>query len=187
MRKKYSILVLVLVVVFLSCHRNQTKTVENSGSVYNQWITHYDTIDAGFIIEFEYPNNITVARSIDNCLCVGVNTEHYDENEASFEDNTRQWCICMRDTADYSINYLTSSWKTVFKGEVIEKRDAVKIGNLKALRVTLKSKEPKASYRQLIYLKKYSTLFEVMNVDESTSKDFEVFCESIKIEGYKKP
>lgn len=181
MRMKYFIL--VLVVVLLSCQRNQTKTVENAGSVYSQWITHHDTIDAGFIIEFKYPNNITVARSIDNCLCVGVNTEHYDENEASFEDNTRQWCICMQDTADYSINFLTSSWKTIFKGEVIEKRDTVKIGNLRALRVTLKSNEPKASYRQLIYLKKYSTLFEVMNVDESTSKDFEVFCESIKIEG----
>ena len=93
----------------------------------------------------------------------------------------------MHDTADFTVNYLISSWKTTFNGEVVEKRDTVAIGNLKALRVTLKSKEPSASYRQLIYLKKYSTLFEIMNVDESTSKDFEMFCESIKIEGYKKP
>jgi hypothetical protein len=148
------------------------------------WIEHRAVYpDAGFVLSFKYPSNITVANSIDNCLCVGVNTEHYDENEASFEDNTRQWCVCVQDTADYSINYLISSWKTAFKGEVIEKRDTVTIGNLKALRVTLKSNNPKGSYRQLVYLKKYSILFEIMNVDESTSKDFETFCESIKIEG----
>jgi hypothetical protein len=181
MQMKY--LILVLIVIFFSCKRNQNKTADNAGGVYNQWITHQDTIDAGFIIEFRYPNNITIASTIDNCLCVGVNSEHYDSNEASFEDNTRQWCICMHDTADYSTNYLISSWKTAFKGEVLEKRDTVSIGNLKALRVTLKSKEPNVSYRQLIYLKKFSTLFEVMNVNESTLNDFNLFCKSIKIVG----
>lgn len=180
-------LIIVLVVVFLSCLRNQTKTVKNAENGYSQWITHHDTIDAGFILTFKYPNDLVFADIIDNCRCVGKRTKHYDVNEAAENDNTRQWCICMQDTADYSINYLISSWKTVFNGEVVEKRDTVTIGNLKALRVTLKSKEPSASYRQLIYLKKYSTLFEIMNVDESTSKDFEVFSESIKIEGNKKP
>ncbi|MDP2234790.1 MAG: hypothetical protein Q8J88_00010 [Bacteroidales bacterium] len=155
---------------------------------HNSWIEHRAVYPyAGFDIEFKYPNSITIAHSIDNCLCVGVDTEFYNENDASFEDNTRQWCICLLDTTEYSVDYLISSWKTVFTGEVIEKRDTVIIGNLKALRVILKSKEPNASYRQLIYLKKYSTLFEVMNVDESTGKEFEVFCESIKIIRNKKP
>lgn len=175
----YSILMLLLL---FSCSITQSNSRKNMLKP-NKWIEHRAIYsDAGFIIEFKYPDNITTARSIDNCLCVGVNTEYYNENEASFEDNTRQWCICLYDTADNSINYLISSWKTEFKGEAIEKRDTITIGNLKALRVTLKSKEPSASYRQLIYLKKYSTLFEIMNVDESTSKDFEVFSESIKIE-----
>lgn len=179
----YSVLVLLL----FSCSITQSNSRKNMLN-QNRWIEHRAIYsDAGFIIEFKYPNSIAIARSIDNCLCVGVNTEYYNEDEASFEDNTRQWCICMQDTADYSINYLISSWETTFNGEVVEKRDTVTIGNLKALRVTLKSKEPSASYRQLIYLKKYSTLFEIMNVNESTSKDFEVFCESIKIEGNKKP
>jgi hypothetical protein len=179
--------IIVIVVVFLSCLRNQTKTVKNAENGYSQWIIHHDTIDAGFILTFKYPNDLVFADIIDNCRCVVKRTKHYDINEAAANDNTRQWCICMQDTADCSINYLISSWKTVFNEEVIEKRDTVTIGNLKTLRVTLKSKEPNASYRQLIYLKKYSTLFEIMNVDESTSKDFEVFSESIKIEGYKKP
>jgi hypothetical protein len=149
----------------------------------NNWIKHRAVYPgAGFIIEFKYPSNLVIAGEIDNCLCVGTNTEHYNENEASFEDNTRQWCICLFDSTQFTAEYFISSWKTVFKGEVIEQRDTVSIGNLKTLRVTLKSIEPETSYRQLIYLKKYSTLFEVMNVDESTSKEFEVFCESIKIE-----
>jgi hypothetical protein len=142
--------------------------------------------DAGFVIEFKYPTNLVIASEIDNCLCVGVNTKHYDENEASFEDNTRQWCICLFDSTQFTSDYFISSWKTAVKGDVLERRDTVTIGNLKTLRVTLKSKESSASYRQLVYLKKYSTLFEIMNVDESTSKDFVRFYKSIKIEEYRK-
>lgn len=177
----------ILITLLFSCsitHCNLRKNTINQSN----WIEHRTVYpDAGFVIKFKYPNNITLASSLDNCLCVGVNTEFYDDEEASFEDNTRQWCICVLDTADYSIEFLISSWKTEFKGDVIEIKDTVTMENLKALRVTLKSKELSTAYRQLIYLKKYSTLFEIMNVDESTSKDFEMFCESIKIEGYKKP
>lgn len=177
----------ILMILLFSCsiiQDNSKKNILNQ----NNWIEHRAVYpDAGFVLEFKYPNNITVARSIDNCLCVGVNTKHYDENEASFEDNTRQWCICVDDTANFSVNNLISSWRTTFTGEVVEKRDTVAIGNLKALRITLKNKKPSGSYSQLIYLQKYSTLFEIMNVDESTSKDFEMFCESIKIAKYRKP
>jgi hypothetical protein len=153
----------------------------------NNWVEYKEAFDAGFILTFKYPKNIVLADIIDNCRCVGEITKEYDANEASERANTNQWCVCMHDTADSSINYLISSWKATFNGEVEEYRDTVTIGNINALRVTLKSKEPHVSYRQLLYLEKYSTLFEIMNVDKSTNENFEVFCESIKIEGYKKP
>jgi hypothetical protein len=171
----------LMAVTLLSCSNKVLKTQEKIEE--NKWIEYQEAFDAGFILTFKYPNNIVLADIIDNCRCVGEKTKEYDANEASERANTNQWCVCMQDTADYSINYLISSWKTVFKGEIIEKRDTVTIGNLKALRVTLKREEPNASYRQLVYLKKYSTLFEIMNLDESTNKDFKAFCESIKIEG----
>jgi len=180
----YSISILML--LMFSCSIIQSNSRKNFLN-QNNWIEHRaEYPDAGFVIEFKYPTNLVIAREIDNCLCVGVNTEHYDENEASFEDNTRQWCICLFDSIQFTADYFISSWKTAFNGEVVEKRDTVTIGNFKAVRTAIKSKGLNASYRQLIYLKKYSTLFEILNVDESTNKDFEVFCESIKIEKYKK-
>ena len=181
----YSISILMLLMFsFTIIKSNPRKNISNQ----NSWIEHRaEYPDAGFVLEFKYPANLVIADHLDNCICVGVNTEHYNENEASFEDNTRQWCICLRDTSEFSINHLISSWKPANKEDITEKRDTVKIDNLKAIRVTYKSKEPKATYRQLIYIKKYSTLFEVMNVDESTSEDFKLFFESIKIELYKRP
>jgi hypothetical protein len=153
----------------------------------NNWIEHRAVYpDAGFVIEFKYPTNLVIASEIDNCLCVGVNTEHYDENEASFEDNTRQWCICLFDSTQFTADYFISSWKSAFNGEVVEKRDTITIDNFQAIRVIMKSNNENASYRQLIYLNKYSTLFEIMNINEATERDFETFCKSIRIEKYSK-
>ncbi len=176
-----------LLIILCSCSTSQSKTKKKILE-QDSWIEHRTEYpDAGFVVKFKYPTNFVIANEIDNCLCVGVNTEHYNKNEASFEDNTRQWCICLFDSTQFTSEYIISSWKIPFNGEVIENRDTVTIGNLKALRVTLKSREPKASYRQLIYLKEYSTLFEIMNVDELTSENFKIFWESIKIEKYRKP
>jgi len=174
----------LMALTLLSCSNKVLKMQEKIEG--NKWIEYQEAFDAGFILTFKYPKNIVLADIIDNCRCVGEKTKEYDANEASERANTNQWCVCMQDTADYSINYLISSWKTVFKGEVVENRDTVTIGNLKALRVTLKSKEPHTSYRQLVYLKKYSTLFEIMNVDETSERDFETFYKSICIKKYSK-
>lgn len=150
-----------------------------------RWIEHQEIYpDAGFVIEFKYPKEITIARRIDNCICIGTNTEYYNENQASENDNTRQWCICVLDTSDYSIEYLISSWKSLYNGKVTEQRDSITIDNFKAIRVIFKSDIPETSYRQLIYLKKHSTLFEIMNVNEITKKDFETFCKSLSIKEY---
>lgn len=92
----------------------------------------------------------------------------------------------MQDTADYPIEYFISSWKSLYDGQALEQRDTLTIDETKALRVTLKSKNKNTSDRQLIYLKKYSTLFEIMNTKVSTEKEFETFCKSIKIEEYKR-
>jgi len=90
----------------------------------------------------------------------------------------------MQDTIEHPIEYFISSWKSLYKGEIAEQRDTIMINNLKAIRVTFKNKSKNADYRQLIYLKKYSTLFEIINVNEATGKDFGTFCKSIIIEEY---
>lgn len=168
--------------LLLSCSSFQNKPQKIFAE--NTWLYHSVTYpEAGFILKFKYPNDVIVADNIDNCICVGLKTKFYDETEAAENDNTRQWCICVRDPDDYSIEYLISAWKSLYKGKVTEQRDSIIIDNLKAIRIVFKSDIPETPYRQLIYLKKYSTLFEIMNVDELTSKDFEMFCESIKIEG----
>lgn len=172
----------IVVILILSCSNFQNRPRKTINE--NTWLVHSVSFqEAGFVLKFKYPNNIIVADNIDNCICVGLRTEFYDENQASFEDNTRQWCICVRDPEEFSIDYLISSWKSLCEGKVTEQRDSITIDNVKATRIIFKSVTPEASYRQLIYLKKYSTLFEIMNVNEVTEKDFETFCESIKIEG----
>lgn len=176
----------VLLTLLFSCSGINPNSQKNTINK-NKWIEHcLPYPDAGFVLKFMYPNNIIVADMIDNCICVGIRTKFYDENEASENDNTRQWCICTHDTADITSDYLISSWKSLYNGQVVEQRDSVTIEDLKALRVTLKSKTKNASDRQLIYLKKYSTLFEIMNIYEGTEKDFETFYKSIKIEEYKR-
>ena len=172
--------------MLFSCSARQSQNTENISEITSQWITHNDTTDAGFILTFKYPNNVAVADVIDNCRCVGEKIKNEDKNQETDSTNTRQWCICMQDTVDYSLDHLISSWKTVYKGKVTEQRDTIIIDNLKALRVVFKSDIPETSYRQLVYLKKYSTLFEIMNVSEATSKDFETFYKSISIKSYSK-
>lgn len=176
-----------LLVTLLYCSTKPFETKKNIERINSGWITYHDTIDAGFILTFKYPDNIELADVIDNCRCVGKKTKYYDKNESSEKANTNQWCICMQDTVDYSIDYLISSWKSLYNGQVVEQRETIMIDNLKALQITFKSNNKNTSYRKLIYLKKYSTLFEIINTYEATDKDFETFCKSIKIEEYNKP
>ena len=181
---KYIANILVAIILF-SCSARQSENTKNISEINSQWITHNDTIAAGFILTFKYPNNLVVADVIDNCRCVGEKIKNEDKNQGTGSTNIRQWCICMQDTAEYSLDHLISSWKTVYKGKVTEHRDTITIDNLKALQVVFKSDIPEtSSYRQLIYLKKYSTLFEIMNISEATSKDFKTFYKSISIKSY---
>ena len=76
---------------------------------------------------------------------------------------------------------------SIFKGQISELRDTIRIADTKALRVILKSNNKNDKYRQLIYLEKYSTLFEVMNIYEDTNEDFEKFYNSLTINETTKP
>ena len=182
---KYIIGILIAVMLF-SCSGRQSEKTESISEINNEWITYNDTTDAGFILTFRYPNNLALADVIDNCRCVGKKIKNKDTNQGTDSTNNRQWCICMQDIADYPVNSLISSWKTLYKGQVTENRDTITIDNLKALQVTFKSNIPETSYRKLIYLKKRSTLFEIMNVSEATNKDFETFYKSLTIKNYSK-
>lgn len=165
----------------LSCSNFQNKPQKTIDE--NNWLEHAVSYqEAGFNLKFKYPNNIIVADNIDNCICLGIKTEFYDEKQTSFEDNTRQWCICVQDTLEYSIDYLISSWKSHYTEGISEQKDSIVIDNLKAIRITFKNDTFGTPYRQLIYIKKYSALFEIMNTNVATEKDFETFCKSIKIQ-----
>jgi hypothetical protein len=154
-----------------------------------EWKIYKQTyIDAGFILTFKYPENIVVADIIDNCICVGERTKfYYEQDEASSEANTNQWCICVFDKSEYTGDYLANSWKEIFKNKFTEQKDSIVVNDIKALQVILKSNDKAEPYIHLIYLEKFSTLFEITNNDESTEKDFETFYNEIKIEKIIKP
>ena len=180
---------LILLVTLLSCSTKPTKTVENAESTEN-WVSYCDTVPVGFAMTFKYPNNLVFADIVDNCRSIGKELKYNkpeDPDPPVDSLNTRQWSICMQDTADHSVDYFINSWKGIFKGQFDEIRDTISIADTKALRVILKSNNKEEPYRQLIYLKKYSTLFEIVNIYEVTNKDFEKFCNSLTINETKKP
>jgi hypothetical protein len=145
------------------------------------WATFRDTVNVGFVMTFKYPDNF-VAENIQNGKCIGDKIEN-PENDIT---NSMKWCIWMQDTSDYPIDHFISSEKSIFKGKVIELRDTISINNSKAIRVTLESDNKNDPYRQMIYLKKYSTLFEIIN-NYGADKDFETFYNSLTIDETKKP
>lgn len=177
---------LILLATLISCSTKTTKTAENADSTDN-WVTYCDTVPVGFVMTFKYPRDLELADIIDNCRCVGTKIKNDDTNQGTGSTNTRQWSICMQDTADYSVEYLINSWKGIFKGQVDELRDTINVDNTKALRVILKDSNKDLPYRQLIYLKKYSTLFEIINIDGATNKGFEKFYNNLTINETTKP
>lgn len=169
------------------CIANGYGTEGSLDKIDDRWVTYNDTlVDAGFILTFKHPNDLVLADIIDNCRCVGKKNVNTHKNKATNRISSRQWCICMHDSVDYSIDSLISSWKSIYNGNVIEQRDTITFGNLKALQVILKSKTETASFKHLIYLDKYSTLFEIINIDETSERDFETFYKSISIMKYSK-
>lgn len=145
------------------------------------WATFRDTVNVGFVMTFKYPDNF-VAENTQNGKCIGNKIEN-PENDIT---NSMKWCIWMQDTSDYPIDHFISSEKSIFKGQVTELRDTISINNSKAIRVTLQSDNKNDPYRQMIYLKKYSTLFEIIN-NYGADKDFETFYNSLTIDETKKP
>jgi hypothetical protein len=145
------------------------------------WATFHDTVNVGFVMTFKYPDNF-VAENIQNGKCIGDKIEN-PENDIT---NSMKWCIWMQDTGDYPIEHFIFSEKSIFKGKILEHRDTIVIDNSKALRVTLESDNKNDPYRQMIYLKKYSTLFEIIN-NYGADKDFETFYNSLTIDETKKP
>ncbi len=145
------------------------------------WLTYRDTVNNRFVMTFKYPDNL-VAESIENGRCVGEKININPDSADSYVTNTMRWCVWMQDINDYPIDHFIASEKSIFKGQVTEKYDTISIANSKAVRVTLVSTDNKDPYRQMIYLKKYSTLFEIVNNTNGTDKDFKTFYNSLTIE-----
>ncbi|MES2591045.1 MAG: hypothetical protein V4608_04085 [Bacteroidota bacterium] len=149
-----------------------------------KWKTYIDTVNIGFVLTFQYPDNL-VAESIENGRCVGepIKPEVVDGSVT----NTMRWCVWMNDTTESQpIDSLIHSEKYFFKGHVTELRETITVQGIKAIRVTLTSDNKNDPYRQIIYLKKHSTLFEIIN-NYSADKDFEIFYKSFTVNEYKKP
>ncbi len=184
---KYTGFILVFVLSIFSCKAKSIQNKENIDTLKG-WVTYCETIPEEFIITFKYPRNLNLADIIDNCRCVGERTKfYYEDDEASEKANTNQWCFCMYDKSEYSGAYLATSWKDFFKGRLTEHKDSLVINNMKALQVILKGTDKDEPFKHLIYLEKFSTLFEITNNDESTENDFRTFINSIRIEETTKP
>lgn len=164
-----------------------SKTVKNGELDFLtdvSWGTFRDTVNVGFVMTFKYPDNL-VAESIENGRCVGepIKPEVSDGSVT----NSMRWCIWMNDTTEsVSIDSLISEQKYNFKGQIKEQRENIIVNNEKAIRVTFISNNQNDPYRQMIYFKKYSTLFEIIN-NYGADKDFETFYNSLTIDETKKP
>ena len=148
------------------------------------WVTFCDTINVSFKITFKYPDNL-VAESIENGRCVGepIKPQVVDGSVT----NSMRWCIWMNETTESApIDSLISAQKYFFKGQINEKRENIIVNDEKAIRVTFNSNNQNDPYRQMIYLKKYSTIFEIIN-NYGADKDFETFYNSLTINEIKKP
>jgi len=155
-----------------------------ANSVEQGWALYQDTVNVGFVMTFKYPANL-VAESIENGRCIGepIKPEPVDGSVT----NTMRWCVWMTDTAESDpIDSLISSQKYFFKGEVTEHREEITINNTKATRVIFESTDKKDPYRQMIYFRKYSTLFEVVN-KYGADNNFEIFYKSLTLNETKKP
>ncbi|MBK7183959.1 MAG: hypothetical protein IPH89_14135 [Bacteroidetes bacterium] len=144
----------------------------------SEWNTYRDTVNTGFIMTFKYPENLFV-ESIENGRCVGELTKPKIADDSV--PNTMKWCIWMSDTATETIDSLISSQKYFYKGKVTEQRENITINHMDAVRVTFISNDKNDPYRQMIYIKKYSTLFEIIN-NYGVDKNFEIFYNSLIIE-----
>jgi hypothetical protein len=150
------------------------------------WATFRDTVNVGFVMTFKYPDNL-VAESIENGRCVGEPIITTDSTADSDVTNTMRWCIWMNDTTESApIDSLISEQRYFFKGQIKEQRENIIVNNEKAIRVTFISNNQNDPYRQMIYFKKYSTLFEIIN-NYGADKDFETFYNSLTIDETKKP
>ena len=188
--KIYRLLLLALIINQVTFSENYTSPDENCLNFQKDtlnWITVHDTISDLFVLTFKYPSRLKLADQIDNCICIGTKIKNDELNKGMESTNTRQWSICMQDTSDISVDSLISSWKSNFKGKVIEKRDNILVDNSPAICVTLKSNKMNDSYYKLIYLKKGQTLFEIVNIYEKENKDLELFYSNLKIEVITKP
>jgi archaellum component FlaF (FlaF/FlaG flagellin family) len=185
------ICILILFVSLSSCFTNPTE-VNNSDysqkrirkSTNFKWVLYRDTVNVGFVMTFKYHDNL-VAESIENGRCVGEPIKSKVVNGSV--TNSMRWCIWMNDLSETeSIDSLISLRKYIFKGQVTEQRENIMLNDIKAIRVTLTSNDKKDPYRQMIYFKKYTTLFEIVN-NYSADKDFEIFYNSLSIDEIKKP
>lgn len=160
-------------------YSNEPTTTHSS-----KWKTYTDTVNMGFILTFKYPDNL-VAESIENGRCVGepIKPEVTDGSVT----NSMRWCVWMSDPAESQpIDTLIYSQRYFFKGQVTEQRENIIVNDTKAIRVTLTSTTKNDPYRQMVYMKKHSTLFEIIN-NYKADKDFENFYNSLTIIGTKKP
>jgi hypothetical protein len=158
----------------IACSTNPSEQKDGvSDSISDGWIIRHDTVKDLFVLSFSGPADWKLEPVIDNCRCL---------KDSKGNANDRQWCICMQDTLDSSMDELISSWKLTCKNDATEKREVVSIGGEKGVQVVLSCGDKLNSYRKLIYFRKQETLFEVMNTNAELDSDFIKFCNSINVE-----
>jgi len=159
--------------LFLSCFLISEKTQTGI-----KWLKYQESFETGFQIEFIYPENLALAGIVDNCRCFDKKNNIKYDSLGELIITPRIWLICLQDSIGYSIEDLIKSNESTINEKYKTYRDSININNVESQRITLIGE---TTYKQLIYLFKYSTLFELTNNKKTTSKDFEHFCESFSI------
>jgi len=159
-----------------------TQTVQTSkaSTENDSWTTYKDTVNIGFVVTFKYPKNL-FSEHFENAECIGKKIKMVDDGPMT----TMDCCMWMDDISEGNIKPIDTLIQydiQKFKADKAYFKDTIEVANVKATRVRLFDKNDQTKeLRQSVYFTKYDTFFEVNN-DRLTSKDFEVFLQSLKID-----
>jgi hypothetical protein len=176
-------LLLLLWLLSFSCSSNNIEisqstslaALKNSDSLL-QWKDFADTIETLFTISLKYPPSLKAER-FQNGIGVGKQIKQLDDAPSNSMD-----CSIWMEEQMYPIDTLVAYEIKASKLKIDQKRENISIANSKALKVTLFNKgDTSQILKQIIYLTKYGTFFEIIN-DRLSAQNFSLLANSIKIE-----
>lgn len=133
------------------------------------WTTYTENINTGLTLTFSHPDN-TKVTSDENARCIS----------RKIAKTNIDWCFWLADSSETSISESIAEEKKSFKGQTSIQSDTILIDNIKCYRVTLKSNLKDDPFKQIVFLTKFGTTFEIIN-NSGLNTNFDKFCLTIRI------